>query len=52
MLYMFRTILVPSGATLEAVHRIWYVPVYAGIYQMLCTAYKVAPEGTNIVRNM
>ena len=43
-----------SGATLQAAHRIWYTPVYAGtirgfshttarrigIYQMRCAAYK------------
>ena len=36
-----------SGATLYAVHRIWYMPhvsAYTDIYQMRCTAYKVAPD--------
>ena len=41
-----------SGATLLAVHRILYTPIpyvwllcgYTGIYQMRCTAYKVAPN--------
>ena len=36
-----------SGATLQAVHRIWYMPVpyvWLLLYQMRCTAYKFAPH--------
>ena len=53
MLYMFRTVLVHHQ---EQVYKLYiafgicrYMPVYVnksgtGIYQMRCTAYKVAPD--------
>ena len=56
MLYMFRTILVHlQEQILWAVHRIWYMSVYAGIcrYVWLLCGYKSCSwRWTNIVWNM
>ena len=41
MLYMFRTVSVHLGATLEAVHRIWY---------MLVRCVAIATQRTSIYR--
>ena len=50
MFYMFRTVLVHQQQQLYKLYIAFgicrYMPVYAGtgIYQMRCTAYKVAPD--------